>query len=129
MLIQWAECFGLLSTPEKDPGGFGRLLQTPTELAGNEHRVFLDEEARRVVKMTFPDEYGKAYPRINGLPVWQEAVPAEYFTRLLLSNEVFGDDVRIERVVLAANGSVSVVTSQRLIVGFHPIDPKVHHYL
>ena len=53
----------------------------------------------------------------------------EYLARLLLCNEVFGDDIRLEQVVVDDKTNVRVVTSQPLIVGTQPAEAEVHSYL
>jgi hypothetical protein len=53
-----------------------------------------------------------------------EATPLECFMRLLLSNAFFGDDVRLEQVILDDGGDLRVVTSQPLIVGSSPLSRR-----
>ena len=91
--------------------------------------MLLHPKAERVYKITYANRFGKAYPRIDGQPTFQDATPLEYLVRLLLCNEVFGDEIRLEQVVLDDEGDVRVVTSQPLIVGAQPTEAEVHSYL
>ena len=47
------------------------------------------------------------------------ATPSEYLDRLDLQNQIFNDDIRLERVVLKS-GKPVIVTSQPAIKGNHP---------
>lgn len=98
-------------------------------MAGNEHTVIVKPDDRRVLKLTHPDRFGKAYPRIGGQTVYQEATPLEYLVRLGVCNEAFGDDMRLEQVMLGAEGAVRVITSQPSIFGTHPKTEDLHRYL
>jgi hypothetical protein len=134
LLIEWARQHGRLADTrsEGDQSYRGLLqafLQTRSDLAGNEHVVVLSAEEGRVYKITYPDRFGKAYPRITGQPTFQDATPLEYLVRLLLCNEVFGDDLSLEQVVIDQQHTVRVVTSQPLIIGTQPAEVNVHRYL
>jgi hypothetical protein len=89
----------------------------------------LDPKPERIWKTTYPNRFGKAYPRIEGQPTFQDATPLEYLVRLLLCNEVFGEDLLLEQVVVDDQHTVRVVTSQPLIVGTQPAEAEVHRYL
>ena len=52
----------------------------------------------------------------NGQPTLTHALPGEYLQRLLLANETFDDDIRLEGVTREADGLV-IVTSQPTIIG------------
>ena len=47
------------------------------------------------------------------------ATPSEYLDRLNLQNQIFNDDIRIERIV-ANNGKPIIITSQPFIKGGSP---------
>ena len=47
------------------------------------------------------------------------ATPSEYLDRLALQNEIFDDDIRLERIV-ANNGKPIIITSQPAIKGNAP---------
>lgn len=98
-------------------------------MAGNEHTVVVKPDEGRVIKLTHPDRYGKAYPRIEGRTIYQEATPLEYLRRLLVCNEAFGDEVRLEQVMLDGEGAVRVVTSQPSVFGIHPDEHSLHRHL
>lgn len=80
-------------------------------------------------KVTHPDCCGKAYPRVEGKPVYRDATALEYLTRLLLCNELLGDEIRLEQVMIDPAGAFRIVTSQPLIVGKHPTDRNIHRGL
>ena len=96
-LIEWAGLNGRLSDARAEGGDdFCGYLQLEGLVAGNEHAVIFPEvESDPVIKITHADCFGKAYPRVDGIPKHCDATPVEYFTRQLLSNEVFSDDVRL----------------------------------
>ena len=52
----------------------------------------------------------------NGQPTLTHALPGEYLQRLLLANDTFDDDIRLEGVTREAEGMV-IVTSQPTIIG------------
>ncbi len=102
-LGEWAEENGKLG---------GKLPREDNR--GSEHTVELDPAINRVLKATRPDShegFGIAYG--NHM---QGASAGEYLDRLSLQNEIFNDDIRLERVV-KAGGRLSVVTSQPYIKG------------
>lgn len=128
-LIRWADEHGFLTTPESGQEAYRGLLHASDWISGNEHTVVLAPEEARVFKITHTDRFGKAYPRVAGLAVYREATPLEYLTRLLLCNHAFGDDLRLEQVLLDENRAVRVVTSQPIIVGTHPLEADLHRQL
>ncbi len=67
-------------------------------------------------KATYPGHYGFTVIAANGLPILAHALPAEYLARLLLANEIFGDDIRLQGITREAGGLV-ILTSQPTIVG------------
>ena len=105
-LIQWA----------KENGKIGRRL--PPEFGrGGEHQVYFHRAKKRYFKATLQERqlgYGIALgSHIRG------ATPSEYLDRLDLQNQLFGDDIRLERVVLKG-GKPVIVTSQPAIKGDQP---------
>lgn len=105
-LVQWAE--------ENRKLG-GRL---PPEFArGGEHQVYFLRPKQRYIKATLPERqlgYGIALGSNS-----RGATPAEYLDRLDLQNQIFNDDIRLERVVVK-NGKPIIVTSQPFIKGVAP---------
>ena len=106
-------------------GGEHELIPL-SDLAGVEHRVRLDHASKRVYKCTHPESYGGG-PQINfdldpvtDRPqqrlVLGKATPMQYLVRWQLFNEVFGDEVRLERVLTVGYG-LSIIVSQRDITG------------
>lgn len=104
-LIQWAEENGKLGASRRLPPEFGR---------GGEHQVYFQKHDQRCLKATLLNRqlgYGIALgSHVRG------ATPAEYLDRLALQNEIFNDDIRLERVVLSNNKPI-ILTSQPFIVG------------
>jgi hypothetical protein len=129
-LLEWARGFGCL-------GDEHELIRSgPAD--GVEHRVLFDEPSGRWFKATHPETYGGA-PAIsydldpvtnrpvNGL-VLGKATPLQYLERWRLFNAVFGDDVRLERVLKVGYG-LSIVVSQRDITGAAPeLDEIVEYF-
>jgi hypothetical protein len=87
---------------------------------GQEHQVWASPDGRRVFKATFPNRFG--------LSLSGQANPLEYFERLRLANEVFGDDIRFEGLVQRRD-KIQVLTSQPLIEGPHPSSQAVADHL
>jgi len=105
-LIQWAKENRKLGG--RLPPEFGR---------GGEHQVYFHRAKRRYFKATLLERqlgYGIALgSHVRG------ATPSEYLDRLDLQNRLFGDDIRLERVVLKG-GKPVIVTSQPAIKGGQP---------
>jgi hypothetical protein len=119
-LLDWSRENGLL-------GGSGELI--PASAAdGEEHRVMLDKSQGRVFKATHPETYGGA-PSLhygsdeNGRPITElvmgKATPMQYLERWVRSNEVFSDEVRLERIFESGYG-LSIMVSQRDVRGESP---------
>ena len=114
-LRQWAEEHGKLGT--KLPPEDGR---------GGEHIVQFDEKSQRIFKATRPDAqqgYGIAFGSFS-----QGATPSEYLDRLANQNRIFGDDIRVERIV-PAGGKLSIVTSQPWIKGRDATAQEIDSYM
>jgi hypothetical protein len=107
-LIQWAKENRKLGSSGRLPPVFGR---------GGEHQVFFQKRTRRYVKATLLDRqlgYGIALGSFT-----HGATPSEYLDRLDLQNQIFHDDIRLERIV-ANNGKPIIITSQPAIKGNLP---------
>ena len=108
-LIQWAQENGKLGTSGRLPPVFAR---------GGEHQVYFQKHTRRYLKATLPDRqkgYGIALGSLT-----RGATPSEYLDRLDLQNQIFHDDIRLERVV-TNNGKPIIITSQPAIKGDAPL--------
>jgi len=105
-IIQWAKENGKLGG--RVPPEFGR---------GGEHQVYFHRSKRRYFKATLLERqlgYGIALgSHVRG------ATPAEYLDRMHLQNQLFGDDIRLERVVVRG-GKPIIVISQPAVKGDHP---------
>jgi hypothetical protein len=103
-LIQWAEANGKL--------GFRRTI--PEFGRGGEHVVYFHRASQRYFKATRSDAqlgYGIALGSFL-----RGATPSEYLDRLELQNSVFGDDIRLDRVI-RNNGKPIIITSQPAVEG------------
>ena len=109
-LKEWAEKRGLLG---------GGLPENKHQ--GGEHAVEFDERRQRFIKGTLP-EVGFGYG-IYLSNTGQQATPGEYLDRLALHNRIFGDDIKVERVVPLGAGKFSIVTSQSALQG-EPATPR-----
>ncbi|WP_170266529.1 hypothetical protein [Brevifollis gellanilyticus] len=74
---------------------------------GLEHRVFFHEEMRRVLKITKAPFFG------TQVEAWR------YARNALWANLLFGDDIRLEGILLTQEGA-SIVISQPLVQGDSP---------
>lgn len=104
-LLQWAKENGKLGRSGRLPPAFAR---------GGEHQVFFQKRTGRYIKATLPDRqkgYGIALGSFT-----HGATPSEYLDRLNLQNQIFNDDIRLERVV-PNSGRPIIITSQPFIKG------------
>ena len=108
-LIAWAKKNRKLSPSRRLPPFFAE---------GGEHRVYYRKSSQRYVKATRTDRH-RGYGIALGSFV-HGATPSEYLDRLALQNRVFNDDIRLEWIVLNANGPI-IITSQPAIQGDPPI--------
>jgi len=93
---------------------------------GGEHAVWFDEPTQRILRATHPTTrlgYGLAYGSYI-----QGATPAEYLDRWALHNHIFGDDVRLERVVVQTP-DVIVITSQPFVRGRDAGDEEILEFM
>lgn len=81
---------------------------------GEEHRTLRGTHVYR--KATYPGRYGFTVIVANGQPTLTYALPEEYLKRLLLANQVFDDDIRLEGVTRESDGLV-ILTTQPTVVG------------
>jgi hypothetical protein len=119
-LIEWGREHGFL--------GASHDLIAASPADGEEHRVYLDEAKKRVFKATHPETYGGAPGLHYGADergrakvelVMSKATPIQYLERWVRSNEVFHDDVRLERLFEVGYG-LSIMVSQPDIRGAAP---------
>jgi hypothetical protein len=104
-LVQWAEENEKLGSSGRLPPEFGR---------GGEHLVYFQKRAQRCLKATLLERqkgYGIALGSND-----HGATPSEYLDRLDLQNQLFNDDIRLERIVLKNNKPI-ILTSQPFIDG------------
>ena len=104
-LLQWAKENGKLGYSTRLPPVFAR---------GGEHQVFFQRSSQRYIKATLLDRqkgYGIALGSFT-----HGATPSEYLDRLDLQNQIFNDDIWLERVV-ENSGQPIIITSQPFIKG------------
>ena len=92
---------------------------------GEEHRVLPCGEL--FLKATYAGRYGFTVIATPGGPTLTSGLPAEYLHRLLVSNRIFSDQVRLEGVTRDADGVV-IVTSQPTIIGVGATDEEMMAY-
>ena len=84
---------------------------------GGEHQVYFHKRTQRYLKATLLNRQ-KGY----GIALGSQdrgATPSEYLDRLALQNQIFNDDIRLERVVLKS-GKPIIRSSQPAIKGTPP---------
>ena len=114
-LLEWARSSGCVL----DGGEYLSRVQD----GGAEHAVFLDEERELVFKITrrfgltagTDFRIGKRTQKYLAVPFVRQATPLEYLERIVLFNEVFGDDIRLVGVI--AEPEPAIVTTQPVIRG------------
>ena len=129
-LRAWAQARSLILDP-------ARWL-APARKGGAEHVVWQDEAADRFIKLTLPGECGwtvdaeeyfdEAWDKWVPRPRTRIATPREYLDRLLLANELFGDDIQLLGVLDAGDG-MRVVTSQPTIRGEPPEPEQIAEFM
>lgn len=108
-LVAWARESGCLIEPS--------FYLPHLEDAGEEHRVWLDEETQRYFKATHAGRFGFFVLALDdGTAELTGATPLEYLERLQLQNELFTDDIRLIGVALERE-QVVIITSQEAIRG------------
>jgi hypothetical protein len=122
-----ARRLGILNEPDLDWENLWDALTNEAH-AGTEHLVELDENQGAVIKFTIPPNFG-LIPYIASRPIvtaedgpskcavghaleFRPATPLEYLERWLDANEVFGDNVRLIRVIRWKDGLISFVIGQ-----------------
>lgn len=108
-LRQWAEQTGCLRSFE--------ATSRPADAFGYEHEVWFPQESgpdAQVVKATYGNCFGH-------LPDGCDATPVGYLERLVLCNEVLGDQITLLGVEESRPGVIRVVTAQPAIQG-HPAE-------
>jgi hypothetical protein len=106
-LRQWAEQAGCLRPFE--------AIARPADAFGYEHEVWFPEENgadAQVIKATYGNCFGH-------LPDGSEAMPVGYLERLVLCNQVLGDQIALLGIEECRPGVIRVVTAQPAIEG-HP---------
>ena len=81
---------------------------------GEEHCILRGDD--HYLKATHPGRCGFTVIATPGGPTLTNALPAEYLHRLIVSNRIFDDDVRLIGLTHEAGGMV-IVTSQPTIIG------------
>jgi hypothetical protein len=105
-LEAWAKEHGLWRGGLSDFGSFAS--------GGAEHHILRGDD--HYLKATHSGHYGFTVIATPGGPTLTKALPAEYLHRLLVSNRIFDDEVRLEGVAREADGMV-IITSQPTVVG------------
>ncbi len=115
----------------------GRGVWLPWEQAaagategGVEHLVRPEPSTGCITKITRPPVFGRV-PGLNrlGLPSLLDAAPLEYLERWRLSNELFGDSVRIIAATEMRAGFPSFIISQPWVPGEPPEPGPLREYL
>ena len=108
-LRQWAEQAGCLRSFE--------VTSRPADAFGYEHEVWFPQESgadAQVIKATYGNCFGH-------LPDGSEASPTGYLERLMLCNEVLGDQISLLGIEECRPGVIRVVTAQPAVQG-HPAE-------
>ena len=89
------------------------------EQCGQEHDVYEPDCEPLIYKLTKRNEFGlfPHFDQNNQSVGLRPASPIEYFERLLLQNEWFEDDIRLEGIGITDAGSIYTLTSQPFIQG------------
>ncbi|MFN0075981.1 MAG: hypothetical protein ACKVY0_05865 [Prosthecobacter sp.] len=116
-LREWAQDGGLILSPDFPP---------PSRIGGREHDVRFDEGELLWWKYTKAHLAGYTVEfDSQAQPYLLNALPLQYLERLLLQNEVFGDDIRLQGLWQDAAGW-HIVTSQPDIAGRAATLDEIH---
>ena len=98
---------------------FGDDSPPPDRIGGAEHDVRYDAVSLRWWKYTNPGFSGLTVDWVREeVPCLRMATPHEYFARLILQNQLFADDIRLEGLWMdRAGGGWRIVTSQPDVAG------------
>jgi len=128
-LEAWAEARGELA-------GGGWL--TEAQCGGAEHFIQHAAGDERLVKVTYPGEYGLRMrlvlpagtmpDRLSDAIGLGPATPLQYLDRLALHNDLFGDDVEFLGLV-RQRGRLSMVISQIFLRGEKPEIPQIESFM
>lgn len=94
-------------------------ISRPADAFGYEHEVWFPQDGgsdARVIKATYGNCFGH-------LPDGSEATPQGYLQRLVLCNEVLGDQILLLGIEECRPGVIRVVTTQPAIKG-HPAETQ-----
>ena len=143
-LREWARAHGRLI----QPGLIALLDRGQIRVGGVEHDVFHEVETGRWVKLTLPGKSGmeiQAHVEMTGVrPTLHtsDALPADYLHRLILANELLGDDfcfhgvlddpagprlVISQRHVLGEHAGAEAIAQHFVHIGFQPINAKTFY--
>lgn len=94
-----------------------RDFPLPERDGGREHDVRYDPETGLWWKYTKPNMAGYTVSWDAGVPFMHNAQPLEYLERMLLQNEIFGDDVRLAGIWNPAGHDWRIITTQPHVNG------------
>jgi hypothetical protein len=115
-LVAWARESGRLVS--KIPW----RLDGPRDDGGGEHHAFYDEKSDRWIKATRGSGSGFGVTLDSSGKEWGigRASALQYLERNRLSNELFGDDIRLHAIYEDKHGNVNIITSQPHVRGEWP---------
>jgi hypothetical protein len=115
-LVEWAKANGRLIS--KLPF----RLDGPKDMGEGEHHVFKDDKSSRIVKITKGngDKFGNTLDLRGKNWGIGRATGLQYLERNRLSNETYGDDIRLHAVFQDKMGNVNLVISQPDVRGKSP---------
>lgn len=107
-LVEWAQQNGRLVT------SIPWRLGGSKDVGEGEHHVFFEEKGQRWVKITkgTGSSFGRGIQIRRGSLSLGSATACQYLERLLLQNEVLGDDARLHAVYQDKYGNVNIIMSQ-----------------
>jgi hypothetical protein len=109
----------------------------------SEHEVRYRTHDHRAIKRTWPGMFGFIPRKVDGKWMPQAATPREYLCRQALQNDIFGDSIRLEGIMISSGpsmligqppGGLSIVISQPWLDAAddrkpHPTDEQIASHL
>lgn len=133
----WAGAPGQRKRGEAERAYLTRQATPPTDKGvrfgeGGEHHVYHRPGEDFVTKATHSGNYGQVLDQMGPEEGYRfnlrPASPSEYLTRLALTNNVFGDDIKVAGYERTPEGP-SIITTQPLMEGPHPKKARVEAFL
>jgi len=105
---------------------FPESLREKAQDAGAEHEVWFQDD--RVFKAAY-NPHTVGFAEDGSLTLVPETSVSAYLRRLMMQNNLFDDDIRIEGLVMAENDRIIPIISQPIVHGRKPTMEEISDYM